>query len=48
VDVFRPFAEGSKTELGWGYFARSTAIRPHVTAPKEMLALLETIVVRRA
>jgi pimeloyl-ACP methyl ester carboxylesterase len=44
TDVFRQFAERAQRESGWRYFEIESSHNPHITAPHELLALLETIV----
>jgi pimeloyl-ACP methyl ester carboxylesterase len=44
VDVFRPFAERAQRESGWRYFEMNASHNPHITAPQDLLLLLEEIV----
>jgi pimeloyl-ACP methyl ester carboxylesterase len=41
-DVFRPFAERARAE-GWPYFELDASHNPHITAPQELLAVLQEI-----
>jgi pimeloyl-ACP methyl ester carboxylesterase len=43
-DVFRQFAERAQRESGWRYFEIDASHNPHITAPQELLTLLEKIV----
>jgi hypothetical protein len=44
VDVFRPFADRAQRESGWRYFEMDASHNPHITAPQDLLLLLEKIV----
>jgi pimeloyl-ACP methyl ester carboxylesterase len=44
ADTFRPFAERAQTEAGWRYMEIDASHSPHVTAPKEVMALLQRLV----
>jgi pimeloyl-ACP methyl ester carboxylesterase len=44
TDVFRQFAERAQRESGWRHFEIDSSHNPHITAPQELLALLEKIV----
>jgi pimeloyl-ACP methyl ester carboxylesterase len=48
ADVFRQFAERAKSEPGWRHYEIDASHSPHITAPRELLALLQTIVTGRA
>jgi pimeloyl-ACP methyl ester carboxylesterase len=43
-DVFRQFAERAQRESGWRYFEMDASHNPHITAPAELLAILQEIV----
>jgi pimeloyl-ACP methyl ester carboxylesterase len=44
ADTFRPFAMRARTEAGWRYADIDASHSPHVTAPKELMALLQQLV----
>ena len=46
-DFFRPFAEVAKGGLGWRYYEMDASHSPHITAPEDLAALLDTIVSKR-
>ena len=43
MDVFRQFAERARRE-GWRTFEIDASHNPHITAPQQLLMLLEQIV----
>ena len=43
-DVFRQFAERAKNEPGWTHHEIDASHNPHITMPRELMALLEKIV----
>jgi pimeloyl-ACP methyl ester carboxylesterase len=43
-DGFRQFYERAQREAGWRHFAIDASHNPHITAPQELLRLLEKIV----
>jgi pimeloyl-ACP methyl ester carboxylesterase len=47
LDFFRPFAELAKGELAWRYYEMDASHSPHITAPEDLAALLDTIVSKR-
>ena len=48
ADTFGRFAKRAKSEPGWRYFEIDASHSPHVTAPEELMKLLERIVSERA
>jgi pimeloyl-ACP methyl ester carboxylesterase len=44
TDVFRQFLARAQRESGWRHFEIDSSHNPHITAPHELLALLEKIV----
>jgi hypothetical protein len=46
-DFFRPFAELAKGELGWRYYEMDASHSPHITAPENLAALLDTMISQR-
>jgi pimeloyl-ACP methyl ester carboxylesterase len=45
ADTFRPFAERARTEAGWRYAEIDASHSPHVTAPNELMTLLQQLIV---
>ena len=43
ADSFRPFADRARTEPGWAYLEIDASHNPHITAPGQLLVLLEGI-----
>jgi pimeloyl-ACP methyl ester carboxylesterase len=43
VDIFRPFAQGARSQPGWRYLEIDASHSPHVTAPEELASLLDRI-----
>lgn len=47
VDIFKPFAQGARSEPGWGYLEIDASHSPHVTAPEQLADMLDRIANRR-
>ena len=43
VDIFRPFAERARSNLGWQYLEMDASHSPHVTAPEELAGMLDRV-----
>jgi pimeloyl-ACP methyl ester carboxylesterase len=43
VDIFKPFAQGARSQPGWRYLEIDASHSPHVTAPEALAVLLDRI-----